>query len=414
MRPTRVLVVTPQYAPDFGPSAPIYTALCEDLHAMGCDVTVATAFPHYAGAERRWEGPRGLFVSREQNGVKVTRSYVYRVPRSSTWGRLLYHASFNVFATIAALRATKPDVVLADAPSLWSGLPLFVHAIFPRVPFIYTVHDIYPDVLIRLGVVRDGVLASAIDRVERFFYARSAKVSVLTPGFKENLVRKRVPPDKIAVIPACVDVDFVRPLPADNEVRREMGLEGRFVVLYAGNIGMSQDLDTLLDAARLLAGDPRVVFVLVGEGPRKAELEARVRADGLGNVRFSPFLPRERVPLLYATADVALVSLKREIVTESVPSKTYTIMASGRPIVATVDPRTEVGSLLEQARCGLCVDPGDARALADAILRLERDDALRADMGARGRAFVVENYSRQVASRSYLELIRGLAKVAAS
>jgi colanic acid biosynthesis glycosyl transferase WcaI len=406
MRPIKVLVITPQYAPDFGPSAPIYTALCEDLQLMGCHVTVITAFPHYAGSAALMQHSRRFFEEERLNGVHILRTYVYTVPKGSLWRRLLYHASFNFFSTLAALRTGKPDIVLADAPTLWSGLPLLVMAILPRVPFVYVVHDIYPDVLLRLGVLTNPRLISLIERVERFFYDRAVQVSVLSPGFKENLARKGVPEDKITIIPACVDVEFIRPLPRENELRQRWGLADKFVVLYAGNIGLSQGLDIALEAAKSLIHHPDIVFALVGEGATRQALQAAAEESGLSNVRFFSFLPREEVPLIYALADICLVSLKRDIVVESVPSKTYTIMASGRPIIATVDPNTEVGRLLDQAHCGLCAEPENAEALSRAIMQLYQDDLLRKDMGRRSRDFVVEQYSRQVASKQYHRLVR--------
>ncbi len=405
MQPIKVLVITPQYAPDFGPSAPIYTALCEDLSQMGCEVTVATAFPHYGGSDA-WSKRSGrLFEEERLNGVCVLRTYVYTVPKGALWRRLLYHASYNLSSTFASLRVREPDIVLADAPTLWSGLPLLVKSLFPRVPFVYVVHDIYPDVLVRLGALSNSRLINLIERVEGYFYDRSVQVSVLSEGFRDNLVRKGVAEDKITIIPACVDVEFVRPLPRNNELRKRWGLADKFVVLYAGNIGFSQGLDTTLEAAQLLTHHPDIIFALVGEGANKPDLQAMVEEKGVSNVRFFPFQPRDDVPLVYATADVSLVSLKRDIVVESVPSKTYTIMASGRPIVATVDRNTEVGHLLDRAQCGFCIEPENPDALAQVIMKLYEDGPLRADMGERGRAFAVEHYSRQVAAKQYHSLI---------
>jgi colanic acid biosynthesis glycosyl transferase WcaI len=409
MAHTKVLVITPQYAPDFGPSVPIYTALCEDLATMDYDVTVVTAFPHYAGSDAAYHGPRGLIAEEGLHGVRVVRTWVYTVPKAALWRRLLYHASFNLFSTLGALRVGKPAILLADAPTLWSGLPLLVFSIAGKVPFIYVVHDIYPDVMVRLGVLRNQRIANWIARLERFFYDRSAQVSVLSEGFEENLVRKGVPADKITIIPACVDVDFLQPPGDANVLRARWGLMGKFVALYAGNIGLSQGLEIVLEAAEMLLDCPDIAFVVVGEGANRANLQAQAQERHLSNVRFFPFQPREDVPLVYALADVCLVSLKRDIVVESVPSKTYTIMASGRPIVATVDPNTEVGRLLDQTGCGFCVEPEDPRALVQAVMRLYEDRLLGCEMGRCGRDFVIEHYSRQVASRGYDALIRTFA-----
>jgi colanic acid biosynthesis glycosyl transferase WcaI len=406
----KVLVVTPQYAPDFGPSAPIYTWLCEDLQQMGCDVTVVTGFPHYAGSDAKYKYPGKFFSEGMLNGVRVIRTYIYSVQQSALWKRLLYHASFNIFSTLATLRVGRPDIVLADAPTLWSGLSLLVKSIIPRVPFVYIVHDIYPDVLFRLGALKSPHLINMIERVENFYYERAAQISVLSDGFKENLFQKGVPESKQTIIPACVDIEFIRPLPRENELREQWGMADKFVVLYAGNIGYSQGLETTLEAAKILLDFPKIEFLIVGEGAMKKELQTLAERGSLTNVRFIPFQLREKVPMIYATADICLVSLKRDIVVESVPSKTYSIMASGRPVIATIDFSSEIGRLLNEAQCGLCVEPENPQALADGILKLYHDGILRIEMGKRGRDFVVEKYSRHVAAMQYYSLIQRFSK----
>ncbi len=406
MHPGKVLVITPQYSPDIGPSVPIFTALCEDLQKMGYEVTVVTAFPHHTGAEVLHPDKTGWIQEDKLNGVRILRTYVYSVPKSALWRRLLYHASYNVFSTLAALRVRKPDIVLADAPTLWSGLPLLVKAILQRTPYIYIVHDIYPDVLQRLGIITNPRVIRGIESIEHFFYSRSAQISVLSGGFKDNLLGKGVPAAKIAVIPACVDVEFIHPLPKENELRERWGLSGKFVILYAGNIGLSQGLEAVLEAARLLIHNPDIVFVLVGEGATKPALQKLADKNSLSNVKFFPFQPRQEVPTIYALADICLVPLKRDIVVESVPSKTYTIMASGRPIIATVAGDTEVSHLLDQAQCGICIEPENPEILVEAILKLYEANELRNEMGRCGRAFVVEHYAKQVASKKYDMLIQ--------
>jgi colanic acid biosynthesis glycosyl transferase WcaI len=398
---TRVLVITPQYAPDFGPSAPIYTALCEDLAQMGYDVTVITAFPNFTGSGATQPQAKRFFQSETRNGVHVIRTYIYSVPKKSLWKRLLYHGSFNLFSTMAALRIRKPDILLADAPTLWSGLPLMIKALLPGTPYIYVLHDIYPDVLSQLDVLHNPRILNLIASVENFYYRRSAQISVLSEGFRQNLLHKGVPDEKITIIPACVDTDFIHSLPKENKFLGEWGLEGKFIVLYAGNIGLSQGLENALQAAKILTDETEIVFVFVGDGATKQGLEAMAEDLALENVKFFPFQPREDVPLIYALADICLVSLKSNIVVESVPSKTYTIMASGKPIVAVVDESSEVSNLLQKAECGLCIRPGNPQALAEAIRKLYTDTALRNEMGRNGREHVLENYTRQVASQRY-------------
>lgn len=405
MPKANVLVVTLQYAPDFGPSAPIYTALCEDLVKLGYDVTVITGVPNYDVREIEPKYRGKLFFEETRNGVRLIRTYVYLVPKKALWRRLLYHGSFNVLATLAELRLKKPDIILADAPTLWSGLPLLLGSLFRKIPFIYIIHDIYPDVLSRLGYLNNPRALKLIGDIEKFYYHRAKKITVISEGFKQNLLRKDVPEDKISIIPITTDVDFIHPLPKENTLRAQWGLDGKFVVLYAGNLGLSQGLETVIDAARQLRDCPEIQFVMVGGGATKADLQALAEQSHLENVKFYPFQPREAVPEVYSVADVSLVCLKPEIVVESVPSKTYTIMASQRPIIAAVDASSEVGRLLSEVNCGWSTPPGDATALAQAILKLYQDKSQQDMMAKNGRDYVVANYSRQISAEKYRALI---------
>jgi len=400
----KVLVITLQYAPDYGPSAPIYTALCEDLARKGYSVSVITAFPNYLGSGCVPSPSKKLFEEESRNGVRVIRTRIYNAPKSCLWKRLFSYASFNLLSSLIALGVGKQDIIVADAPTLWSGLPLMLKAIIPGVPFIYVLHDIYPDVLLKLGILRNPCVLDLIARIENFYYKQSVQVSVLSEGFRQNLLYKGIPDEKITIIPACVDTEFVQPLPCENKFREDWGLKGKIVVLYAGNMGFSQGLEIVLQAAKLLIDHPEIVFVLVGDGATKPELQAIANELHLPNVMFFPFQPCEDVPSVYALADISLVSLRSKIV-ESVPSKTYTILASGRPVVATVEEGTEVDILIKQAQCGFCVKAENPELLAKAILMLYQNPCLRSEMGNHGRQYVKEHYSRQVASCGYEAII---------
>ena len=405
MPKTNVLVVTMQYAPDFGPSGPIFTALCEDLVTLGYDVTVITGVPNYNVSEIEPKYRGKLFFKETRNGVHLIRTYVYLVPKKALWRRLLYHGSFNILALLAEMRLKKPDIILADAPTLLSGLPLLWGSVFRKIPFIYIIQDIYPDVLSRLGYLKNPRVLKLIGDVEKFFYRRAKKVTVISEGFRQNLLRKGVPDEKISITPITADIDFIHPLPKESTLRAKWGLDGKFVVLYAGNLGLSQGLETVIDAARQLSNCPEIQFVLVGAGATQSHLQAMAEQLHLENIKFFPFQPREDVPLVYSIADVSLVCLKPEIVVESVPSKTYTIMASQRPIIAAVDASSEVGRLLREVNCGWSTPPGDSTALAQAILKLSQDQSQQDLMAKNGRAYVVANYSRQISSQKYSALI---------
>jgi colanic acid biosynthesis glycosyl transferase WcaI len=404
---TSVLVITPQYAPDLGPSAPIVTNLCEGLAREQYDVSVIAGFPHYGGHHAASEYAGKLMATEARNGVRVARSYVY-ARKARLWQRALYHGSLNALGLVNALRLPAPDVVIAEAPLLWSGLPLLVRSVWPRKPFIYVVQDVYPDIAVRLGALTNRRVIDWFERCEGFFYRRAAYISVLSEGIRETLCRKGVPEDKLIVIPISTDVDTIRPLAGANKFRQMWGLQDKFVVLFTANLGVPQGLDNVVRAAEVLRGVERIAVVFVGEGAAKPALEAMVRERRLSNVHFFPLQSREDVPSVFDLADVSLVSLRGEVVMEAVPSKTYSIMASGRPVIATVKRGTEVARLLDATDCGLRVDPGDPEGLAGAVLRLYENASVCKSMGESGRKYVTENCSREVATRMYCKLIEKL------
>jgi colanic acid biosynthesis glycosyl transferase WcaI len=409
MTEKKVLVITVQYAPDLGPSAPIYTSLCEDLVQAGNVVTVVTTFPHYGGSNA-WPEYRGkLFQDEIRNSVKILRSSVY-AKKNNLWQRFFYFVTFNLGATLNSLRVSKPDIIIVDGPSLWCWLPALVSAVWKKIPFIYVVHDIYPDMAVRLNVITNPLLVRILGQMENFFYKRSKYISVLAEGFKDNLCKKGVPAEKVIVIPACTDVNFIRPLPRENKFREQWNLKEKFIILYTANLGIPQGLENLLSAAKLLMDKPDIAIVFVGEGNAKANLQDITTKENLQNVYFFPLQSRENVPEVFGMADISVVSLRREVTMEAVPSKMYSIMASGRPIIATVLENTEVASLIKQADCGIQVEPEDPKAFADAICLLHGNASLRKSMGENGRKYVVENYSRKVATLKYQALIDSIIK----
>lgn len=403
----RILLLTLYYKPDVAANAVIMTELAEELSALGHSVTVVTTFPHYKGnvIDERYQGK---LIQREmQDDIEIIRTYLYTSPnKQSLLVRFLNYVSFNLLSTLAGLFSGPQDVILAPSPPLTIGFSAYIISLFKRIPYIYNVQDIYPDVVIKLGILTTKWVIRFSRWLERFVYKRARHITVLSQGFKANLLAKGVPEEKLTIIPNFVDTDFIRPLSQENSFRDRFDLKDRFVVLYAGNLGHSQNIEDVLESAQRLEMQEDIVFVIVGNGSRKPELKALASKMDLSNVHFIPFQPREDVPQIYAAADVCLVPLKKDIARDSVPSKAYTIMASGRPIIASVDPGSDAWSLVQAAECGLCVEPENSQSLAEAIRTLYHDPDLRARLGRNGREHVVANYTRRVVARQYDELLR--------
>jgi len=277
-----------------------------------------------------------------------------------------------------------------------------------RAPFLLNVQDLFPQNAVDLGALRSPLLITFFERLEKFLYRRSQAIAVHSPGNASWLRNRGVPGEKIHVIPNWVDTQSHRPQDArnGNPVRARLGLGDRFVVLFAGVMGHAQDLATIVEAAAALATEPRVVFLLVGDGAQRPAVERRLRALGLANVRLLPFVPWQDYPALVAACDVGLVTLKKEMKTPVVPSKLLTYMACGRPVILSLPGESDACAIVREADCGLLVRPGDAGALAAAIRTLLADPAHADRLGAAGRRYAVEHFQRSARVTEYEALLR--------
>jgi colanic acid biosynthesis glycosyl transferase WcaI len=405
----RILLLTPYYAPDLGPSAPLFTMLAESLAKRGHEVIVVTTVPHYPSGQVS-PAYRGKWIHRSaENGVRISRVWLPSIKRSNFGLRLMQF----LFYQIGAVRAEftqKYDVVIAANPGLWIWLPFVFYVSLRRKPALFSVHDVYPDVGVTLGVFKNRFVISAVAFLERYCLNRSRFVRILSESFRPGLLKLGVPDSKLVLIYDWVDTDLIHPLPRDNRFARENNLENYFVILYAGNIGLSQGLENVLTAAEKLAGEQDIRFLFVGDGPGREHLMSRAGSLNLTNVQFLPFQPRERLPEVLSSADVSLVILKKGIGTGSLPSKTFSILASGRPIVASIDEQSETWNLIRTSQAGLCVRPEDPSAIVDAILALKNDVDLRERLGKNGRLWAENRHSPCSATAQFENLLNRTVK----
>lgn len=277
------------------------------------------------------------------------------------------------------------------------------------IPFVYNVQDLYPDVPIRAGQLRNPYAIAALRAIERFMYRKAAHITAISPSIRDNLISKGVPAEKISIIPNFVDTGLIRPLPKQNSFAERHGLADKFVITHAGNLGYVYDLDTMLEAASFLAAYKDILFLIVGNGVAKGGLEQKARELKLENARFMPFQPYEDVPWLRASSDVQVSLYKNGAANDSFPSKIYEIMASGRPLLASAEAGSGVEDLVKTAECGVCVSPGDPERLAAAILHLYRNQGLRETMGERGRRYAEDKHSKSAAVQGYQKILQQVA-----
>lgn len=402
----KLLLVNQHYPPDAGATGKLAAQLSVSLVRRGHEVTVLTGRPTYEEAKGA-RAPR----SEWRDGVRVLRlALISRLDAPP--GRLLHYASFALALLARAPFLRRPDAVLAfSSTPVFGGAAAAVLARFLGCPFVYVVQDVYPEVAVALGVLREGVLERAARLLEMLAWRSAARVVVIGPEMAEAARRRAVAPERLAVIGNWADPLEIRP--AEGEAfRREAGIGAdEFVVQYAGNLGRSQDLDAVLRAIRIVeekAAPKPVRFLFVGGGVRADEILREV--ERLPNVTVMPRQPEEKLPEVLAAADLSLVPLRQGLARWCVPSKVYSILASGRPVGACIDAESEVARIVTGSDCGFRVDAGDAAALADEILRLAGDPERARRLGWRGRLRAETTDSREHAVDRYEELLERVVR----
>ncbi len=397
----RLLFLNRSFWPDPEATGQLLTELCVDLSGQHEVSVVAGPSYHVAPAQR------GLWQREAFGAVQILRTGGTRLPKDRLVARLLNLGSYYVLAAVGALRLAPPDVVVAETdPPLLGALAAVLKAHW-RCRFIYYCQDIYPDVAEVTGVLRNRVLLSLLARANRYAYRRADVIVVLGEDMRRRLLHKGVAAEKIAVLPNWVDCDAIRPL-ASNPFRAQFG--DKFVVMYSGNLGLSQQLETVLDAAQRLHDDARVLFVFIGEGARKAWLEERVQRAGSQNVRFLPYHPKAQLAESLGAADLHLVPLQAGLAGCLVPSKVYGILAAGRPFVAMMDAGAEAAALARASRVGFVSPPGNADGLVAAIRQGLANPVELHAMGARARALAEQRFHRPLLTRQFAAVVQSLQK----
>ncbi|MEW6320210.1 MAG: glycosyltransferase family 4 protein [Acidobacteriota bacterium] len=395
----RVCFFNRSYWPDTGATGQLLTELAEDLVARyGYEVTVITGRP---------VGEGGVPAREVRNGVRIIRA------AGTTWsprrfaGRASNYVTYFLSALIAGLRVPRPDVVVAMTDPPIIGLAALASKRGGR--FVFICQDIFPEVAALLEDFRSPLVDRVLDAVNRFLVRRADRIVALGDTMARRLVEgKGADPARIAIIHNWADTSAIEPAAKPNPFSTAHGLDGVTVVLHAGNLGMSQNLDVVIDAAARLADRPDIVWLFIGDGSRRAALEDAVGARRLANVRFLPFQPRDQLRWTYATADICLVSLRPGLAGYIVPSKLYPILAAGRAYVAAVEADSEVAALTRAHGAGVLVEPGDAGALAGAVRALADDAERRVQMGVRARA-LSDLYSRERQVAAHAALLREVA-----
>lgn len=391
----KILILSQHYPPE-----PVTRLrdLARHLVARGYHVSVVTTYPSYP-LGRVYDGYKlGLRSRHRELEANVTRVFAMPYRGVEKGKRMLSYFSFAASALLLgllprSLPGRRPDVVYAYHPPLTTGLAAAVYSLISRVPFVYDVQDLWPEAIVAAGFLREGSRTyKAIRLAESFVYRRARLVTVISEGMRRNLLSKGVPEHKIRVISNWGDPDVYHPAGV-GELRARMGWDDRFVVMVAGNLGLTHGLETVIEAAACLRDNPRIHFVLVGSGTAKPALVKQVKTLGLRNVEFMGQVPSEEAARLINAADVMLVHLKSQSGGDfSVPHRIFSYMLCGKPIIAAANGGT--ADLVQSSGCGWVCPPSDPGALAEVIVAAAANREACHELGRNGLAVAHGAYNR--------------------
>ena len=399
-----ILLIHQAFASLDEPGGTRHHELSRYMVGRGQRVTVIASPVSYLTGAASGDRPETKHESLDE-GVEVRRAYTYAALHRSFVHRVISFISFMLSSFYAGLRVKNVDVLWGTSPPIFQGLTAWALARLKGAPFLFEVRDLWPAFAVAVGVMRQPALVYAAEKVERFLYRRADVVVVNSPGFIDY-VRERGA-RKVVLVPNGSDTRMFDPQADGADFRRAYNLEDKYVALYAGAHGMSNDLEVVLEAARLLQRREEILILLVGDGKEKPALVGKAQAMGLTNVRFLPPVAKVDMGAALAAADACIAILKPVAMYKTVyPNKVFDYMAAGRPVILAIDG--VIRELVEKAGAGIPVPPGDARALREAIESLADDRPAGKAMGLRGRQYVEEHFDRPILAEKMLATMRAL------
>jgi colanic acid biosynthesis glycosyl transferase WcaI len=404
----KIIVWGINYAPELTGIAPYNVALCDYLLARGHDVRMLTSFCYYPAWKKLPEDRGRLFRTDTLKGVPVHRVWHYVPAKVSSLKRIIHEGTFVTLSALRFLFLPKPDVLVVMSPPLLLGAAAWFVTRFKRCPFVFHVQDLQPDAAAGLGMIKQGWLIKALFWLEKFAYAKAARVGGIMPGMLEAYRRKGVPEEKFFEFPNGVTLPDPEKFPARGGFRRRNGFQAdEFIALYSGNLGVKQGLDVLVEAARHVK-DPRVRIVICGEGAKKETLVKRVAELGLKNVSMLPLQPATEYHSMLVDADLCVITQQKGSGKYFFPSKLLTTLAYAKPVLTVADGESELSHAVATGRFGVSVEPGDAEKLGRELDAIAARPAGLQELGEAGRRYVAQ-FDFPVVLKAFEDRLKALA-----
>lgn len=406
----RILFLTHYFPPEVNAPASRTFEHCRVWARRGNEVFVATNVPHHPAGKIYPGYSNGFGQTENVSGIKVYRLLTLLAANKGVFRRSASYFFYLLMATLTAPFLPRVDVVVSTSPQFFCGLAGYFVSRIKRVPWVLEIRDLWPESIVAVGVMRRSLSIRFLVWLANFAYRKADRIVCVTDSFRDAIAREGIPEAKIAVIKNGVDLEFFSPERSTGDAAKPLALDslkGKFVVSYVGTHGMAHGLDTIFEAAELLRDTPEVVFLLVGDGAERERLVRKREMMRLDNVVMLEQQPKDRMPAIWAATAVSLVVLKDQPLFRTViPSKIFESMAMRKPVILGV--RGESQKLVEESGAGVTIQPESALQLARAVRALQSDRARAEAAGNAGRAFVEQNFDRQVLAERYETLLTGV------
>lgn len=404
----KILFLTQYCPPEVGAPQNRIFELAKQLKKFGHTVTILTAMPNYPKGEI-FEGYKGKkLVKEELDGIQIVRTSIYATKEKTFYKRMKNYLSFTFSSVLQGAKVIgDQDVVITESPPLFLGWSGYRIAKMKKAKFIFNVSDLWPESAIKLGVLHNKLFIRMSVWLEEFCYRKASAVTCQTAGIVDNIVSRGFDKNKVHLITNGVDLDFFKPEKRDENFRNELGINDKFSVCYAGILGLAQGLEVVVKAADILKDNENIQFVFVGDGPEKQKLINMSQELKLKNILFLPVQEKKNMPRIVASMDATIIPLKKlDIFRGALPSKMFECLASQLPIILAVEGEAE--KLINDAKAGITVEPENAQAIADAVLKIYNDADLRKNLGINGRKYADKFYSREAIAKKLEKILSNL------
>ncbi len=404
----KILLLNQAFVSPDEPGHTRHFEMAQYLRERGHELVIVASDLNYQTGQRTVER-HGVFTEQMIDGVRVLRSYIYPELHRSYYWRIVSFFSFMFSSVWTSLSVKDADLIMGTTPQIFQAVSAWFVAFIRNKPFLLEVRDLWPEFGVSMGVIRNPIVIALARWLERFLYARATHILVNSPAYKDYMLEKGVPEDKITFIPYGTDVDMFNPSVDGMSIRRQLGLEDKFVVLYAGALGQANDIYTVLCAAKHLNDEKHIRFVFWGDGKERPKLQSESERLNLENVIFAGVCPKKEMPFVIASSDVCLAILQNvPMFRTTYPNKVFDYMAAARATVLVIDG--VIREVIESSNGGVFVEPGNDELLAKTVLELSKNPQRVKQMGANARAYLVKNLDRRDKLDETLQLLRKLVR----